>query len=225
MINKDQFNLDFGTKVSHPKLETIEVTINPDFILKDFALAYRNELHRRNPVRFEAIGLTEDELKKYFTGLLAIRVQSLSAEGCKDWRKAKALFIPSWVEFSLSMIGEVVDSKRGLKFTPVMQDCDYDLSEMLGTSDKLQSFIADGVVLHRDAFPRSSEGDYETMSMAIIDGYVQSIDDKSHPIASYIAAFLGFTLKKETDFKMLYRIRYDDVEYIRTMLLAEETIR
>lgn len=226
MINVDHFaTLDFGTKPISEKLETIEVSINTELILADFAKAYLAELYRRNPLRAESAKITEEELQAYFDGLIKIRVLSLGINGCKDWRAAKALFIPSWIEFSLSRIGEVIDNTRGLKFVPVLDDLSYDFAKMLETSAKLQSFTADGVVLHKDAFPRGSEGDYETMSMAIIDGYVRSIDSKSHPVASYIAAFLGFTLKKETDFKLLYRIKYDDVDFIRTMLLAEESLR
>lgn len=216
--------LDFGTKPISAKLESIEVKIDTALILEDFAKAYLKELNRRNPQRFEASSLTEESLNNYFVGLVKIRVLSIGNEGYKDWRKAKQLYIPSWIEFALSRIGKVRDNRRGLEFYPVMENTDVNLDEMLGVSNELHAFVEDGIVLHKDAFPRKDEGDYEVMSMAIMDGYVQSIDDKSHPVASYIAAFLGFSLKKEIDFKMLYRIRYDDTDFIRSALLSEVTL-
>lgn len=226
MQGMDQYiNLDFGTKPGATKLEIIEVSIDPALILSDFATAYYKELMRRNSIKAEACKITVDELSSYFTGLIKMRVLSVSEAGLKDWRVAKALFIPSWIEFSISRIGEVIDNVRGLKFIPVMDDTTYDLKEMLETSSKLQTFTVDGVVLHKDALPRSNEGDIETMSMAIVDGYVKGQDKYSHPVSSYVAAFLGFTLKKELDFKMLYRVTYDDVDFIREMLVAEETLR
>lgn len=216
------FNFDFGTKPASVELEVVEVAIDSQLMLSDYAKAYVSEFQRRNPVRAETVGLTDDELFYYFEGLIALRVQSVRGE-CKVWREAKQLLIPSWIEFTLSQIGEVVDVDRGLKLVPVFQK-DVDISKMLATSDKLRAFLPDGISLHKDAFPRSREGDAETMAMAILGSYVQSQSKDSHPISSYVAAFLGFKLKEEAAFKMLYRVRYDDVQFIRAMLLREEAV-
>lgn len=225
-MEKNQFsNLDFGSKPTTVKLETIDVTINPELIINDFASAYLKELHRRNPEKFEAVKLTEVELQEYFATLIRFRVLSIQPDRWVDWFRAKALYIPVWIQFCMAQVGIVIDRDRGLKFRPVMDDLEYDMPKMLEISDKLQSFISDGVVLVKDAMPRGDEGDIETMSIALIEGYVMSQTKYSHPISSYVAAFLGFTLKREIDFKMLYRIRYDDVDFVRDMLLAEVSIR
>lgn len=222
MVNASFSNLDFGTKVTTSGLEVIGVTINPDLIINDFAQAYANELYRRNPVRAQAIAITVEELQAYFTGLIAIRVESVYGS-CKVWRQAKQLLIPAWIEFTLTQVGEVLDTDRGFRIMPKFE-YEYDLDAMLTTSDKLRAFISDGLVLLKDAFPRETTGCVETMSMAIIDAYVQSMDKESHPIASYVAAFLGFKLQEETAFKMLYRSRYDDIEFIRAMILREGSL-
>lgn len=223
MLNKDSFaSLNFGTKATTSSLETIVVSINSKMMLADYAKAYEVELFRRNPVRAKEVGVTEAELQKYFEGILAIRVASIGGD-CKVWREAKALYIPSWIEFTISQIGEVIDVDRGLRFIPQF-NADVDMNAMLETSDKLRSFISDGVAMSKDAFPRSSTGDIDTMSMAIIGDYVSSQTKDAHPIASYIAAFLGFKLQEEVNFRALYRVRYDDVNFIRAMLLREGSI-
>lgn len=222
-MNVESFStMNFGTKPTTSELETIAVEIDPKLMLHDYARAYAMEFYRRNPVRAEAVNITEEELAEYFTSLVALRVQCVQGK-CKLWREAKALLIPAWVEFTLSQIGEVVDTDRGLRFIPTFEK-DVDIDAMLSTSNKLRSFIPDGVVLNKDALPRGIEGDYETMSMAIIGNYVNSQSKDSHPIASYVAAFLGFKLLEETSFKMLYRVRYDDVQFIKRSLLTEGAI-
>lgn len=223
MDNREPFaNFDFGTKSTSASFESISVEIDPKMMLNDYAKAYVQEFHRRNPVRAEAVGLTEEELYDYFVGLIAIRIESING-GCKVWREAKQLLIPSWIEFTLSQIGEVVDVDRGLRFIPTLKH-QIDINKLLAVSDKLRAFIADGVSLHKDAFPRGTEGDPETMSMAIIGQYVYSQTKDAHPIASYVASFLGFKLMEEATFKMLYRVRYDDISFIKSMLLREESV-
>lgn len=216
------FNFDFGTKPTTTSLDIIKVALDETIILKDFAKAYANELFRRNPAKAEEINLTASELQTYFTGIIAIRVKAIEGN-CKDWRQAKLLAIPTWIQFVISQIGEVVDVERGLKFVPSF-DREYDINELLDVSTRLSSFSNDGVTMHRDAFPRDNEGDVDLMSMAIIDGYVKSMSATAHPITSYISAFLGAKLEEEAAFKILYRVRYDDVEFIRTMLMHEESL-
>lgn len=214
--------LNFGTKPTTASFETISVKIVPEVMLSDYAQAYVNEFSRRNPVRAEAVGLTKEELHDYFTGLLIIRIQYVNG-ACKVWREAKQLLIPTWIEFTLSQVGKVVDADRGLCFVPTI-DGEVDISSMLTVSDKMRSFLPDGISLHKDAFPRSTEGDLETMSMAILGEYVYSQNKDAHPISSYVASFLGFKLQEEAAYKMLYRVRYDDVQFIKNVLLREETV-
>jgi hypothetical protein len=220
--NRDYQNLNFGTKPTSALLETIVVQIDSELILKDFAKAYADELSRRNPTRAREVGLTEQELKDYFDGILAIRIESV--EGYSPvWRQAKQLYIPSWIQFVISRVGEVIDTDRGLKIVPKFAG-KYDFDSLLVTSNRLRAFLSDGLALHKDAFPREREGDKDTMTMAIINGYVCGQVATTHPISSYVAAFLGFKLREEIAFKMLYRVRYDDIKYIQAMILAEESL-
>lgn len=221
-MNGDYAKLDFGTKPTTVSYDTIDVQINPEVLVESFSGAYVNELTRRNPVRADSVLLDKDELYYYFQGLIAIRVLTVRGEN-KVWREAKMLYIPAWIETVMSMIGKVVDVDHGLVLNPVY-DFTFDMKEMFRISEKLRAFLPDGVVLHRDAFPREVEGDKDVMAMAIIDGYVHGMNHV-HPIASYIAAFLGFKLVQEANFKILYRVRYDDVQFITNMILQEEGLR
>lgn len=215
-------SLDYGTKPTTVQLDTIEVKIT-DAMVKGYAKAYLEELERRNPVRAQAVALTQDELESYFQGLIAIRVASIHGTLGTDWRVAKQLLIPSFIEYALTCIGTVLDQDKGLYLIPVC-DYAYDMNAMLGVSTRLRAFKADGILLHEDAFPRVKEGDPETMSMAILNEYVYSMEKTAHPVASYVAGFLGFRLKEEAVFKALYRVRYDDISYIANRLLNDEKV-
>lgn len=218
----DKFKFNFETKPTTVKLDSIHVTIDTALMISDFAGAYVKELRRRNPIRFDAVELSEKDLDSYFKGLIAMRVDSVN-DSLTCWREAKQLLIPAWIEFVMSSIGTVLDTDRGLKIIPT---CDekYDIKEMQSISDKLRTFKSDGITLLQDAFPRTREGDVDTMSMAIIDNYVRAMSKDAHPIASYVAAFVGLKLKEQQAFEMLYRVRYDDVDYIKHMLLSNEEV-
>lgn len=215
-------NLNFGTTPTTSEFDEIHVQIDSNVMIGDYATAYYRELSRRNPARLEATGLTEEDLLEYFCGILAIRVQSLNGQ-CKVWRQAKQLNVPSWIQFVISQIGVIRDVDRGLVITPTFE-FDVNIEKMLTISSELGIFTSDGVVMHRDAFPRGMEGDVDVMSMALINGYIKSMSKLAHPIASYVSAFIGAKVVEEATFKMLYRIRYDDVRFIRDMLLHEEKV-
>ena len=218
----NQFKLDYGTKPTTATLETINVIVEPQIFVGDYAKAYCSELERRNPDRFDATDINQEELNSYFLGLIGIRLDQIQGN-CKVWRQAKELYIPSWIQFILSGIGIVTDYTRGLILNPKFS-ISYDIDVMLDTSNKLRVFSSDGVSMHKDAFPRDIEGDPDMMGMAIINGYVQSMSEIPHPIQSYVAAFLGLRLEEEANYKMMYRIRYDEVNFIKQMLMHEEAI-
>lgn len=231
-VNYVKLNLD--TKVTTNSLEKIHVAIDPKVMIGNFAQSYRNELRRRNFEKYDSDPLTVEEFNLYFQRLVKLRIMSVE-DDCPDWRQARQLYIPSWIEAVISMLGKVVDTERGMVIIPSFElewtyrDKKIDgskgtIDEMLDFSLRLGSFREDGLVLHKDAFPRVPDGDKDVMMMAIIDGYVKSQLKVAHPIAGYIAGFLGMKLQQEQTFKLLYRVRYDDINYITEMLLREEMV-
>lgn len=222
MDQKTQFNLNYGTKPTTTVIEEITVQLNPQIFVEGYAKAYLGEMVRRNPMRAKASAITADDLQDYFMSLIAIRMEQIQGH-CPVWRQAKELYVPAWIQFVLSRIGRVVDVERGLMITPSMKS-EYDIDKMLSVSNRLSVFKSDGIAILKDAFPRSIEGDKDLMMMAIINGYVQSMTSVPHPIQSYISAFLGMRLEEEATYKLLYRVRYDEVNFIKQMLLHEEAI-
>lgn len=227
-------SLDFGTKPTTAKCDDIKVQINPELMVKDFATSYYHEMQRRNPLKAAALvdqakaraGVEEgnpliDELYYYFQGLLKIRVESVH-NNCPNWRRAKVLYIPAWIETAICNVGRVVDVAHGLVFLPQFEFA-YDIDKMIVISNMLESFTTDGIVMHRDAFPRGPEGNADVMSLAIINDFVQGMNVVP-PVASYITAFLGMKLCTMGVFETLYRVRYDDVNFIKTMLINESSI-
>jgi hypothetical protein len=215
--------MDYGTKPTNTKLEIIEVAINTDQMVGDYAHAYAKELYRLNPVRAREANITREELNDYFEALIAIRVESVN-DTCRVWREARMLAVPAWMQHTISTIGEVIDRVKGLHFKPKYVG-DYNMVELLDISNRLQSFIDDGLSLHVDAFPREKSGNIEVMGMVILGDYVHSIKADAHPSASYVAAFLGNKLVQEQSYAVLYRVRYDDVNFIATQLMSDRGLR
>lgn len=222
MIESRFNSLDYGTKPSTVKQEVVKVNVNPKMVEK-YAEAYVREAARCNPVAFEDVALSIEELFNYFKFLLKCRIECLQPEGCRLWRQLKACWIPDFFQFSLSMIGLYIDEAHGLKFVPVYEE-EIESIDYLSISEKIRFFTNHGLSATKDAMPRNEMGDPDVMGFVIIDNFTYGRKDTANPITSYVAAFLGLKLVEETTFKMLYRVRYDDVDFICDMLTHDGSV-
>lgn len=215
-------SMDLGS--SQPtsiQMETVHVQITSENLLGDYAKAFINEGFRVNPLRAEQIGLTVEEMQKYSEYLLTKRIECVKNE-CKDFRRLKALYIPVWIQYNLSMIGQVIIRDKGLRLIPEMETpSTLSYEEALKISDKIGSFERDLQIV-RDAMPRSIDGDRDVMSTALIAGYVRSIEKVEHVSSTYVTAFLGMKLREEVAMRVLYRVQYDDVQFIAAALSTQK---
>lgn len=219
MVKDSSFiSIDLGTpKPTAVPNETVEVEITTETLLADFAKAFVNEAYRVAPLRAEQVKLTAEELNDYCDFLLDERIKCVNHD-CPEWRKLKVLYIPSFIQFCLTMIGEVKQRDRGLTFIPVKSEpSKLSFEEALAISEKIGSFENDLQIV-QDAMPRSDEGDTDVMTSALIAGYVRTIQPVSHVISTYVTAFLGLKLREEMSFKVLYRVQYDDLAFIASAL-------
>jgi len=216
--------LNYGTKPTGVPMQNVNIELDPELMVKDFAVAYERELYRRNANRAEREKITADELYDYFRGILSIHLEKDNLGTVKEWRKAKELYIPAWIQHVISQVGTYVDPIRGLKFIPQIAFV-YDMAKMLEVSERLSAFKVDGLKIFKDAFPRDTSGDPEVMSMIIAENCVRSMTAEAHPASSYVAAFLGFKLREEMALLTMYRVKYDDIVFVHEMLLREETLR
>lgn len=246
--------LNFDTHPSAGSYDTITVGVDFEQIVSGYAQAYAHELHRRNPLRYEASSLTEQSLDFYFRYLLWLRLKSIH-DNCKEFRLARALQVPDWIAFILDKLGEAFYPNMGLHIIPKEPE-DEEVIKLLKTdkadewsleftqrkasdpklsrnkalfedarliSDQLRMFKLDGVGMSDNALPRTKDGDQDVMSSMLIGDYVKSIKEVT-PIKTYVSAFLGLNLLGETTWESLFRIRYDDIDYIRSRLISEESI-
>lgn len=214
--------LDIGTAqpISVPA-ELVEVEVGVDDLIGKYAKAFVNEAYRVNPLRAEQVGLTEDEVDAYCRYLLVQRVNTVHMD-CPMFRKLKVLYIPSYVQYTLAMIGRVDIREKGLQLIPVAQDGPtITYEEAVAISEKIGSFINDLQIV-QDAMPRDIHGNKDVMSCALCGGYVRSIEKVEHVSATYVAAYLGMKLRREVAFQALYRVQYDDVEFIASALTAHK---
>lgn len=211
-----------GTKPTSVPMEDIHVEISADNLLGNYAKAFVAEANRVAPLRAEQIGLTDSEVKDYCEFLLYQRILCVQDQ-CTLYRKLKVLYIPVWIQYNLSMIGEVIIRDKGLRLLPVMKKPAMTFDEALRVSEKIGSLENDLQIV-QDAMPRSTKGDSDVMSTALIAGYVRSLDKLQHVASTYVTTFLGMKLREEMAMKVLYRIQYDDVAYIASVLTSEKRI-
>lgn len=227
--------LNFGFTSKPVDYQVIQVKIDPELMITDWADAYAEDLARRNQLKFNASGytfkgkrikLTTQVISKYMKQLVRYRVMDVNGQLKGIYPFMKRLGIPVWIQFAISMIGIAHDWDRGLEFVPVLSANPetVDIEEMLLISNVLRSFEKDGKPFFTNAWPKSKEGSKDVMSYAIIDGFVSGNDKDAHPLDTYVAGFLGMKIAEEVTFKMLYRINYDEVNQLRMMLMTDDAI-
>lgn len=213
-------SLDLGSaKPTSVPMEGIEVKVEGD-LFGQYGVAFVKEAYRKNPLRAEQVKLTAEEVTAYSRYLLTKRIQSINGV-CTDFRKLKALYIPAFIQYNLSMIGEVSIRDRGIKLIPVDSDpSQMTYEQALEISEKIGMFI-DDLQIVQDAMPRESAGDLDVMSTALIAGYMRSLNPVKHVASTYAAAFMGLKLKEEMAFAALYRVQYDDIMFIMSALTTQ----
>lgn len=223
--------IDLGTQVTTATMDEFHVTVDPTIMMYDYGMALLGELERRNPLKYQAavtqlLQLSQYSniqqcVENYMNGLMIMRIQSIHGN-CPFWRQAKEIRMTAVIQDALSCLGIITNRAEGYRIIPELknQDVTFDMGEVLSFSDFLDGFSAEGLKVFRDAMPRGSEGDVDTMSCIIINQEVRSLKVDAHPTFSYIAGFLG--LEPSVAQPMLrYGVRYDIMAYIKPMLLRE----
>lgn len=211
-----------GTKPTSVPMETIQVEMSSDNLLGSYASAFVAEAYRVAPLRAEQVNLTVEEVTRYCEFLLYQRVLCANNE-CTDFRKLKVMYIPVWIQYNLAMVGVVDIRDRGIRLVPVMDKPDCTLEEAYAISEKIGSFERD-LQMVQDAMPRDYHGDKDVMSTALIAGYVRALSKVEHVASTYVTAFLGMKLREESAMAVLYRVQYDDVAYIASVLTSDKRI-
>lgn len=214
-------SLDLGSvKPTSIPMEEVEVVMSSDNLLGTYAKSFVKETFRVNPLRAEQVQLTVEEMERYCEFLLTQRINSVNGE-CPLFRKLKSLYIPSWIQYNLSMIGVVTLREVGLRMIPVMEKpSTMTFEEALVISEKVGMFL-DDLQIVQDAMPRSEQGNVDVMSTAMIAGYVRAMKKVDHVSATYVTAFLGMKLREEAAMQTLYRVQYDDIGFIASALTTQ----
>jgi len=218
-----QFNFTLGAvKPTARRHDVVEVVIDPDQVLGNFVDAFIDEATRKNPLTFDRVNLTSDELKDYVRFLIQRRIRCVQRK-CTDWRELKVLWIPAYVQYCLRLVGRVMLYEEGLDLVPVVDNDEViSLREAIEISERIAAFQND-LQMVQDAMPRDPNGNVDVMSTALIAGYVCSRKEV-HLAATYVCAFMGMKLRQEVAFQSLYRLRYDDLSYIAVALTTQKVI-
>lgn len=217
-------SLDLGTtKPTSIPQEVINVVIATENLTGAYGRAFVAETYRVNPLRAEQVKLTAEEVQSYAHYLMTKRIESVN-NNCPDFRKLKVLYIPSWIQYCLTMVGKLVKRDVGLVIMPEMENpSTMTFEEALVISDKIGAF-EDDLQIVKDAMPRSFEGNIDVMSTALVADYVRALKPVQHVASTYVTAFLGMKLREEMAFAALYRIQYDDLDYVSSVLTTSKGI-
>jgi len=217
-------DLDYGSRSYGISVEELSLTFNLS-MFSDYAKAYYGEIQRRNIRKLESSELSVEELETYFKSLFIIRIKSLGISGFKEWRQARQLYIPAWIQLIISKYGVLNKPEFGIRIVPTI-DGTVNVNDLLVTSNKLSSFVDDGMFMVKDGFPRETEGDVDVMMMAVFENQVRGIirPDNPSPLAQLVTAFTNAKIEQDTTLKALYRISYDDVDFIKSMLLNDRRL-
>lgn len=220
-IKASLLDMDLGSvKPTSVPVETVEVGVSVGDLVLSYGRAFVQEGYRKNPARMAQINLTESEVTDYCEYLLTKRIECVNGT-CQDYHRLKCLYIPAYIQYTLSMIGEVIIRDKGLKLIPVSSTTsELTFTDALKISEKIGMLI-DDLCIVQDAMPRSSEGNRDVMSTALIAGYVRSLEKVEHVASTYVTAFLNMKLRQETAFAALYRVQYDDLEFIASALTTQ----
>lgn len=217
----DFMSIDFGVSQEHPMtMQTIQVMVQTNSLLHDYARAFVNEAFRINYDKANMVNLTEQEMDDYLGYLLTKRIEVINGT-CSDFRNLKLLFIPAFFQYVLTLIGVCEDRQIGLKFVPVLDEkSTLTFNEAVAISEKIASF-EDELQLVQDAMPRDYAGDLNFMSTALIGEYVASCRKLEHPMVTYCTAFMNMKLLEEATYGVLYRRLYGDKTVIAQALIAQ----
>lgn len=210
--------------VAHPvTTEVIDVEIGAESMLRAYGEAVVAEAQRTNPTLFNVEPITIEEIMEYAQFLLHARVSIVNGHQTVRPHQLKPLWIPVFMQHVLSAIGVVDYYKVGLRVQPKVSVEPYTLKEAEDFSYKLSKY-RDGLQMVQNAMPSDFKGDPDVMSCAVIDDYVRSFKQDTHPSAAYVAAFAGVQLLEQASLAALYRIQYDDTEFINSMIRSARGI-
>jgi len=229
-VEIDIFDKDVELRPVYRQMQEIKVAVCAHTVAERFCRDFIAEAQRCNPLKFDVVKLTEEEMIDYTNFLLNRRVASVT-HSCKDWRQLKSLWMPSFIQFVLRCLGEVIDYKRGRHVTLCWRDTTPEgepirlisLQEAMKISDKIRAF-QDELNLVDDAMPRGTEGLSDVMSCVELTNQVCSSKEMEHAVSEYVCAFAHMQLEKELSFAALYEIRYDDIDFIAMTLTQKEGV-
>lgn len=219
-----------NTQTKAAKLE--QVPVKMDLLLfEQFAKGLEADLKRRNWQLFDKSGISVDDLFKYlalplvyrisdFEGVPKHETNSFKYYGDLPRHQVNNLNYPFWIEHVVAQVGIAVDYDYGLKFVPQLilnEEVQLTLSreKIIDIHHLLGAYEEHGLAVVTNVLPKGTEGNIDVMAMTIIEDIVKSYKHL-HPAGSYVAAFLGNKIAQAKEWSALFRVSYEEVEYIKT---------
>lgn len=235
----EDFKFDFKTVNPMPReITIIEVEIGKGKVpLQNYAEGLHDALCFNSYYTMQAgqpLEITVDSLTWYLETLLEARVSIVNGN-FRDKSVLRELFIPSFFQLVLSLIGKVNIREKGIELVPKwtseceelrVKDGRFDKAtrdRLLDISNKL-GYYEKSIHLEKAAMPYSSEGDHNLMMTAVIGDHICAISPVEHGFYTYATAFLRLKILEETTFSILYRVQYDDANLVARYLSTRREV-
>lgn len=140
--------------------------------------------------------ITSDDLERYLTGLLVLRVLHVRREGVDQVMYRKEWAVPDVWTVLLQQIGRAVDLDYGIEVEPdVPEDLkavDYlwlrEFSYKLWRCQDLRPY------LQMVELPIDPRGNYDFMTMVIVEGDIRARSTSVHPVNAFLVSFVQMRL-------------------------------
>lgn len=197
----------------------VTVAVNPLTHFGALGAAFARDIRRRDVDLYQVLDsqMKEDPilkqgldnptmescLIKYAQDCVRIRLESITDEGCRFWRKVKNLLLPATIQAAISSLGKYFDEDTGTLLNPVLAegvDKTYSPEFLLRVASYLKSTERLGVRLYERAFPTSRYCDSQVMLCALklrretdSERQVFCVSKLVHPNSAFIAYLLDLT--------------------------------
>lgn len=178
--------------------------------------AYAQEVtHTVNNLSHTGSVISEDEMMFYLAAMVRLRVAYVNNEATKEERDAyrSGLPIPSFFSLVISHIGKASDQSMGIEVYPQFEhNINFDVVNKVANALRVANSRGFTCALE---FPRDTRGDFDFMTMQLIDSQIVSETHKPHGSAAVFASITRNQLVKSV---LTGRISYGDIDMFASLV-------
>lgn len=162
----------------------------------------------------------ETRCRNYIYYLIVARIRYVNGEKLPLPATDRAWIVPAFINVVLAQIGRIDDPNLGLVLRPVLteeqlKDQDWTVEKLTTEARWLRTRLDVANIEYANGLPKSREGNYQMMTLQVINDRVMG-EDGSHPgVHALIAGFLGLKFLENV---LAPRVEYATINSVKRML-------